>query len=192
MKTEKIIFENKCIKLTGSKGGLANKNLIPLAQNQASDQQTLEQRAKEDRPEDKKDTTKSEINKLKNKSKRTLLHIKGRFPFDFFPDEIIVDEEKITIYQSYFIKSFAVKTIILDEVEDVECEFTLFLGTLVLYIKGEKDPLRIGALTVSDATKAKEIILGRILLKKEGIEPDTVEEKQLSDVLSTIGSPHFS
>ncbi len=192
MKDTKTIFDIKLIKLSSSKKGVVKKSLLDKNNTEKSSQlqKTLQHKADKEECEDK-DNENERLSKLKDKPEHMLLHIKGMFPFAFFPEEIVIDEENITVYKAYFIKSYSVKTIVLEVIEDVECELTLFLATLVLHIRGEKDPMLIGALRLNDAFIAKEIILGPILLKKEGIKIDKVDEKKLPEVLTTIGNSHM-
>lgn len=58
------------------------------------------------------------LNNLINNSHRILYEAASVFPFDFFPDRIVIDENKINIIHGVFFYSNKIFTILLEDVKN--------------------------------------------------------------------------
>ena len=72
------------------------------------------------------DSEKDKLDKLVLKSRRVLLEIKAVFPFDFFPDKIKIDENKVDIISSNFFFDKHIASILIEHINTV----TLSSGVL--------------------------------------------------------------
>jgi hypothetical protein len=112
-------------------------------------------------------TPQQELQKLANRSDKTLFEAKALFPFDIFPDTITIDANKVDIIIKTFIATETATSVMLKEIMDVRVESTLFVSKLI--IDYGPHPLKISTVYVEnlrkkDALKAKEIIEGILLL----------------------------
>src|SRR5258708_7965897 len=74
--------------------------------------------------------------KLIKKSDRVLLKIKSVFPFEFFPDSIVIDESKVSIIHRIFFWTAAIQSIPIQHVQDVEVDTSILFATLKILPAG--------------------------------------------------------
>lgn len=150
----------------------------------------LEEETKKQPVEKNEKNQEEKIEELQEKTSRVIFRAKSLFPFDFFPDEIIIDEVKITVRHHFFFGTEQILTIMIDEVQDVSITTAIFLAKV--YLKRIKQgwdlqPFSIGSLKVSDARKIKSIILGLLIVKSQGVDLSEVSAADLSQKLEDIG-----
>lgn len=97
---------------------------------------------------------------------KTLIRVQAFFPFDFFPDMLIVNEADIVIVQKTFFFTGWTETVPVNEIKRVVLFKGPFFSSLTVELKS-KEKLTIGYLRRADAYAAKEIIDG-LILKQEG------------------------
>ncbi len=138
---------------------------------------------------DKPKNAESELDKVAQGSQRILFKAKTLFPFDFFPDELIIDENKIDIVSGLFFFSKDVFSIPIGNVSGVNSSFDLFFGQLRIEAWGlNKNPLPIRFLTKKDAQTARRIISGLILANKSEIDLKSVPLSKTKTQLERIGA----
>lgn len=131
---------------------------------------------------------KQKIRQLILRSGRILLRISTVFPFDLFPDVILIDENKIELTHNVFFESAQTYTIPLNQVFDVSVETSIFFATLVIVDKRYvNDPYRMSFLKKDDALRAKKIISGLIIGKEEGIDLRGLNTSELTKVAEILG-----
>lgn len=97
---------------------------------------------------------------------RVLLRAEARFPFDLFPDAIIISENEVTVIRKVFFFSGWTETVPVADIKRITYFKGPFFATLAIEQKnGEK--IGIGYLNSEDAFFAREIIEG-LILKHEG------------------------
>ena len=122
--------------------------------------------------------------------KKKLFQAFAIFPFQLRPDELIIDTQKITLLYNELFGPSTAETILLDQVEDVEIDISLWFGTLrILSLTHDKQWLKITGMHRNDTIKAKRIIEGLLIAKKEGIDFDVNDTTALADKLEKLGSP---
>jgi hypothetical protein len=124
---------------------------------------------------------------LAEKSQDVLLNIKAKFPFDFFPNQIIIDANKVDIiYRAFLTRD--VFTALIENINSVHISRNGFFATLAFEITGfEKNPEPILFLAVSDATAARRIIMGLIATRKKNINLTEIPTSDLVEKLTDIG-----
>ncbi len=121
------------------------------------------------------------INLLSKEAQQKFLEIKTVFPFDLFPDTLSIDATKINIVSRVFFASESTKSIEINEVADVIVESIPFLATLK--IQCARGPVVIHYLKPSEAKKAKRIIQGLLIAKRQGID---ISRLDISDKMQQV------
>lgn len=138
------------------------------------------------RPETRKNLQKLDI--LVNESNRTLLKVKTVFPFNFFPDEIIIDEIKVSIIHNLFFFSNQIRSVAHEDILNVVIEHHIFFATLEIMNRFfVEQPITVRYLRKDDALLARSIIQGIIIAKKEGVDFNMVTVKDLLQKAKKIG-----
>ena len=150
----------------------------------AEDKGTIFNRKKE---EPKLAETKK-LDDLVTKSRRILYRTKTVFPFDLFPDEIIIDENKVDIIVKPFFYTENVFPVLLKNIHGVTINSSVFFASLSLEVIGmENDPGEIRFLWNNDAYRIKRIITGLTTAIKEGIDLSKVPAEELLTKVEEIG-----
>lgn len=130
----------------------------------------------------------SELNQLAKESARVLLDIVAVFPFNFFPDEVIIDEAKVSIHTHYFFYTKQVRSIEYKDIFNVIVQQGIFFAKLELVDRFyAKESIDIEFLKKNDAIKARRIIQGMIIASKEGIDTHAIPIDELMKTLDRIG-----
>lgn len=123
------------------------------------------------------------------KSQRLLLKVTSVFPFQFFPDELIIDEMKITYVNKIFFLSRQTRIILINNISSVIVETSPFFAALKIR---QNDPreheFKITYLRKSDAIKAQKIIEGLIISRAQAIPIDKLNQKQLENKIEDLGT----
>src|SRR5258706_784937 len=147
--------------------------------------------------ETKKDTQQREVNavikevdklgKLIDKTNNVIYELSSKFPFQLFPDKVIIDENKITIIR----KEFLFKRIFPIMYEDL---LTVKVNRGILFAAMEfevrrlfKKPRPIAYISPKAATIAKKYIMGLVEAKKANINMSKLTVEQIRERLEQIG-----
>lgn len=129
-----------------------------------------------------------EFEKLIHKGDRTLIKIKTVFPFKFFTDTIVVDENKINIIEGIFFFSAKVKSIPIHHIQDVEVESSVFFAAIkILPVGYMEEWMIIRYLWKKEALRARRIISGLLVGHKNGIDFSKVETKNFVAEIEDLG-----
>lgn len=134
------------------------------------------------------------VSEIASRSDNVLMKIKAVFPFDLFPNTVIIDANKVTVIDSIFFASETVTSILLEEITDVVVESNFFLAKL--NITYSHHPLKpeyyaVPALKKREALRAKEIIQGLLVLRiSEGIDLSKLQPDDIVKELTRIGKSH--
>jgi hypothetical protein len=140
---------------------------------------------------DKEKNPQEELEILAERSDKILFHAKSIFPFDFFPNTVTIDANKVNIIIKTFFFTETVTSILLKEIMDVRVESTLFLGKLI--IDYGPHPLKINTVYVpsmwkKDALRAKEIIEGTLVLyRSENINTTELKPEETLQEVKEVG-----
>lgn len=141
--------------------------------------------------ETEKEEEKKDLDEFVQEINTHLLRIKSIFPFEFFPDELIVDQNKVTIVKNYFYFSKQMRNILLDDIGDVMIETGPFFATLIILDKSsgnaQKEEMKVGFLPKNKALKFRRLIEGLITCRKENVDLSGRTEKEICLKVEEIG-----
>lgn len=143
-----------------------------------------------DGPTAKFATEKIKLERLKNKCEHILFKASTVFPFDFFPSDLIVDTEKVSIILRSFFGSEQIHCIPVKNITDLSLEHSLFFATIHILPARvfQNQVLSIGHLKKNEALKARNIIQGLVIADKENITLSSVSpDKEWLDRIEVIG-----
>ncbi len=130
-----------------------------------------------------------QLNQLATDSSQIIYSCKTVFPFDFFPDTIAVDKNKVDVVYSSFFFTKSVYTIMLEEVLNVTANLSLIFASLIIEVKGyEQNPSVINHLWRNQALKMRDTIMGLSIAKKRDIELSTVSSQTVKQKAEAIGT----
>lgn len=130
----------------------------------------------------------TKLDQLVDKSNMRLLTIHTVFPFDFFPDTIHIDENKVDIIHRQFFIEKQMFPILIQNINAVVLTTNLFFATLTIEVSGyEKNPDPIQMLWHKDAILARRIILGLVACFKEGIDISQLAKDEVRRKVEEIG-----
>lgn len=126
-------------------------------------------------------------------SKRVLLKTSSIFPFDFFPDEITIDECKVNIIFHEFFFSGDTHSITIDMIKDIDVETGPIFATLKIVPDGfPGEPLRLRFLKKKDAIRARQIIQGLMIARKHGIDPTKIQSEDFLEKIESMGATNLT
>lgn len=132
------------------------------------------------------------FNSLLRDSNKILFKMSSVFPFDFFPDEITIDEYKVNIIFHEFFLSEDVHSITIDMIKDIEVEAGPLFAILKIVPDGYPGKVvEVKNLKRSDAIRARKIILGLMVMKKQGIDPIKLYGHNFTDKIELLGTTHL-
>lgn len=187
--SHEAIFTNKKVKTTSQE-----KKMSSDVNRYLTSKKTDSQTPAQFKPSERKATpiviihTKNESHPLAaSQVSRELLRIKGSWPFDLAPDELIIEEKRLIIKRNNFPFGGSVVTLPLQKLTTFEVNQAYFYSAL--YIKGEGNTLNtiIQWLKPEDALKAKEVVDGLRLKESESIEIKTENKEEMVEALKTLG-----
>ncbi len=109
-----------------------------------------------------------------------LLHVRSVFPFDFFPDDIIIDKNKITIIHRLFFFTGQSHSIPIPEVGDIVVESGPLFASLSVYHKRLPNaPVTVRYLSKRNAKNVQELIQGLVLAQTQEIDTSHLEAEEL-------------
>lgn len=122
-------------------------------------------------------------------SHRILFKARSVFPFDFFPDEVVIDENKVDLVYGIFFYTRQVISVSINDLNGAMSVSNMLFGSLELEIRGyDRNPLPITYLWNHDAERARRIINGLVACVKQGVDTSTLNLKFAQDKIENIGS----
>lgn len=135
-----------------------------------------------------KTTEMNKFEKTLEASKGILFQTKSVFPFDFFPNEIVIDENKVDLIYGLFFFSREVFSISIKNINSAGSSSNLFFGELSIELEGyNENPKPIKYLWRKDAIKARRIINGLITLNKQNVNIARLNIVELKKKVEEIG-----
>jgi|JI10StandDraft_1071094.scaffolds.fasta_scaffold877807_2 hypothetical protein len=133
----------------------------------------------------------SELDKLDHLHRRATIRLfscSALFPFDLFPDSLVIDHNKVDIvYRNFFGHNHTV-SLPIERLNYVGVNSVLFLSTLRFETKGlEQNPEPLTMLPTHAAQYAKNLIFGLMAAEKNGIDLSHLSRDDILDKLVEIG-----
>lgn len=144
----------------------------------------------------KKESANKRLKSLVGQTQKVLLKITAVFPFDFFPDSITVDENKINIISRDFFFSEDVHSVLLEDITDLHVNTNPFFATLeIVDSSNYRFPIifKVNFLRISEALHARKLIQGLIVARNQKLDLGHVHLKthDLENNLEKIGEAKF-
>jgi len=135
-----------------------------------------------------KKQAKKALENAKNKGSGVIYRLNSVFPFDLFPDSIVIDHNKVSIVRRTGPFSQKIFPIALADIKTVTVYSGILFASLTLEIAGyEQNPGTVIKLNKFKAQKARKIIMGLIVANRQEIDLSKLSTKQLSRDLPKIG-----
>lgn len=152
----------------------------------------------EDAKEEK--AAKTKLEQLDKREKIVLFKTNTFFPFDLFPDTLIIDTSKISIIKKEFFASHNVITINLKDLVDVEAETALFLGNIIITYLPRVETIgmikptiaTVRLLKKNDALRANYILKGILVARREKIDITKISAEDLIKTIERFGKSRES
>lgn len=129
------------------------------------------------------------LQNVTNASNRVLFKASTLFPFDFFPDTIIIHDVKIDIIHTLFFATTKVVSFPISSLINVTASTNSFFGVLNLEMVGfEPNPGTLKFLSIHDAIRARRILNGLIICYKENVDLTKLDINLVKQKVEEIGT----
>jgi hypothetical protein len=129
------------------------------------------------------------LSELAHMSNDILFKCQTVFPFDFFPDTIVIDKTKVNIVFKMFFWSETVHSIMLKNIKDIQVDSNVFFATLTIipdvYVG---QATSVSYLHKSCALEARRIIQGLMLCYREGLDISDLDTRDIKGKIETVGT----
>lgn len=135
-------------------------------------------------------TNAEKLDNLTLESKNILFKFQTAFPFDIFPDKIIIDENKVNIVSKDFFFNYHVRSIVIEDITDVSVDTGVFFADLTIVDSSNyRFPITetIRYISKENAFKARKLIQGLILAKSNNINLGSIPISKVTDELCALG-----
>jgi hypothetical protein len=110
------------------------------------------------------------------------------FPFNLFPDTVIVDREKVTIVNRTFFRTAEIVSLRINDVLNVMADVGPFFGSVKIQTRFfDAASYSIKFLKRRDALKLNRILHGYVIANQKGIDCDGFTAEELATLLYEIG-----
>lgn len=127
-------------------------------------------------------------------SQNILFQFKTIFPFDFFPDLISIDENKVTILSQDFFFAYHVRSIVIEDISDVSVDTgILFASITIIDSSNYRFPIieKIKFVSKNNALLARKLLQGLILAKNKNINLTSISLAQAREQLCSLGETFY-
>jgi len=158
--------------------------------NMPLDKKTFEEAEKEFVKEEliEQEKHQQKVEEMLDRGNNVLLKISAVWPFDFFPDEVVVDENKVNIICREFFFSEDIHSISIFNIKDISLETNIFFATLKIVPDGYPgQPLSIKFLVKSQAIRMRKIIQGLIETSKKGVDINKLPTDNPTSLIERLG-----
>lgn len=119
-----------------------------------------------------------------------LCRVKSIFPFDFFPDEIVIEKSKVSITRHIFFGTREIFTIAIRDIQSVNVETAPFFSSIRIFNRTPMIPeIQIDHLRTHDALKLQATVQGLLIARSEQIEVNDLPPEQTLRQASKLGRP---
>ena len=128
-----------------------------------------------------------QLEQLSDITKHIIYKAKTVFPFDLFPNTVILDINKLSINYHGLIRRDEFPVLI-EDVKNIQTYHGLFFSTLRVEIAGyETNPPDLTMLWPEDANRIKRYVLALLEAKKRRIDLTVLDKKSLQNKLEELG-----
>ena len=129
------------------------------------------------------------LNRILNKSSRVIASISSVFPFDFFPDTIEAEEDKVTVIIREFFGTSETLSVDMPDIADVIVDSSPFFAKLKIITRNYiENNVQVGWLKKHEAVHMRNIICALKSLNQERVDTSTYELKDLVKKLQELNT----
>lgn len=148
---------------------------------------TKEERGPPEQSEKQKNEQK--LDELCEGSLHPILRIKQAIPFNPFPDEVIIDMNKVSIIYRQFFSSEQLHSVLIRDVSDVLVETSIIFSVLkIVDIGYTENFIDVNYLKTKDANKARRIIQGLVVAHRYGVDLAKIGSEELEKKVEQLGT----
>lgn len=127
-----------------------------------------------------KEINENMLDEALDRAQTIIFRCKTVFPFDFFPNDLIIDLSKVTVVKRNFFMSGGMQSVYMRDIVDVEVETGPLFSTLsVVDMFYAQNKLEVKYLKKEDALRAREIILGVVAANKLNVNVTKIDGEDL-------------
>lgn len=141
-----------------------------------------------------KDVTKEEIKSkqkldgLVSTAQQRLFKTSTVFPFTLFPDDIIIDTNKVTVDYWEFFLSHHIRTVLIKDISEIIVETGLFFATIKIIDRDyAQNEVVVKYLWKKQAQRVGKIIKGLMVGVKEAIDFSSFSSQELLQKIEELG-----
>ncbi|MBX4206106.1 hypothetical protein KW795_02815 [Candidatus Microgenomates bacterium] len=128
------------------------------------------------------------LDKLVEENRQKIMEVKNIFPFDLFPDKIIISKTKVDLVYGLFFFSDHIISMLIKDLKNAKVTTGILFASMSFELQGyEVNPEKIKFLPIAKAMQARRIIEGLIASEAKGIDLSSFEPEELMDKLEEIG-----
>lgn len=138
----------------------------------------------------KKEASKNTVAELVKKSNRILASVSThRFPFDFFPNTINIEEGRVTVIIRSFFLSSQIHSVDIKDISNIFINMAPFFAQLVIHSKTfEANEVKIRYLWKNEAIYARRIIEGLRIFEEKQIDTSIYSKQELISKLEELST----
>ncbi len=121
-------------------------------------------------------------------SARIVYHIQTVFPFVVFTDEVIADEEKLSVVIGRFFKSGYMRSVMLKDIANVSVDTSILFASLTIIDRNFiQDPLVVKYLKKNEALRMRRILMGLIIANNNKVSLSEYSLEEIREYTEEIG-----
>jgi|GEM_PF-1960185 len=129
------------------------------------------------------------LDHLMQQSSRVMFKCSTVFPFDFFPDKIILDEAKLNIIIKEFFATESIHSVMIKNIKDIQIQSSIFFATVIIIPDiYTSEPISVGYLRKKDAYEMRRLVQGILVCQREGIDLGKLDVMEFKDKVRRVGT----
>lgn len=125
---------------------------------------------------------------LINHSRKTLFKCQSVFPFDLFPDDLIIEPHQVNLKRKIFFYTSNLISIPITNISDVVVQTSPFFAAITIVDRSfVENSFTLSYLKRNDAKRARKIIQGLVIASKEDIDVGKIEPDVLASLAEKLG-----
>ncbi len=134
------------------------------------------------------------VDELEKDIGQPLYTVSAVFPFDLFPDKIIIYRKRVDFIYRHFFWVEEIIPIMLEDIISSRVSISILFASLEVEVKGltflpNSLPPFVNFLPIEKAKEANQILTSLLAANNEGLDADQLPDKPLADKLQEIGKP---
>lgn len=133
-------------------------------------------------------TATQKLDSLVERSQAPLFILTSVWPFDIFPNKVIIDENKVDFIYNDFFWTKHTFSVLVKNINNVQISLGPFFAAMTLEMIGyEANPDTVKFLPIKDTVRARRIIMGLAACAKEDIDLSGMAHEEVLMQVEKIG-----